>query len=343
MLLFSPFLAMFSCSLDSTTSETATSHAVQSSDLDDSCPLALVEVQSGDEIFVLEGVEYPSQSAFVNEGGRCGLESTDEEISALEAENATHPDYSVVFEVETDDQPGENESWAKPNGGGSGGTTVTGGTINVYVHVLSDGVDGVLTSTEVADQILVLNSAFSGTGWNFSLVATDYTENATWFANCDVSTYEDSMKAALRKGSADDLNLYTCNPGGGVLGWATFPNYYATYPADDGVVILYSTLPGGSASPYNLGDTATHEIGHWMGLYHTFQGGCSKTGDSVSDTPAERAANYGCPTGTDTCSSSGADPITNFMDYTDDSCMTTFSSGQDTRMDAAFSSYRYGK
>ncbi len=225
---------------------------------------------------------------------------------------------------------------------------LTGGVINVYFHVINNGTQGNVSDQAIANQISVLNAAYASTGWSFNLVSTDRTTNATWYT-ASGGTAETQMKNALRQGTADDLNIYSNNMGGGLLGWATFPSSYNSSPKMDGVVLLYSSMPGGSAAPYNLGDTATHEVGHWMGLYHTFQGGCSRQstgGDGVADTAAEKSPAYGCPVGRDTCTGSrfpGNDPITNFMDYTDDSCMDTFSVGQDTRMDAMFTTYRAGK
>ncbi|TNM49584.1 zinc metalloprotease [Nocardioides albidus] len=234
----------------------------------------------------------------------------------------------------------------KPPGGGGGTPAVTGGTIDVHWHVINKGssiADGNIPDSQINAQINVLNSAFAAWGWSFRLVSTDRITHPGWYVAEPGTTAEANMKTALRVGGADDLNIYSNSPGSDLLGWATFPASYASSPKNDGVVLLFSSLPGGSAAPYNLGDTATHEVGHWMGLYHTFQGGCSKTGDYVADTAAERSAAYGCPAGRDTCKAGGTDPINNFMDYSDDACMFEFTPGQDARMDAQFSTYRYGR
>jgi hypothetical protein len=232
-----------------------------------------------------------------------------------------------------------------PPGGGTS-CSVTGGVISVYFHVINQGsgtANGDVSDQDIAAQMSVLDNAYAGTGWSFNRVATTRTTNATWFNGCDAGGNETAMKTALRQGTADDLNIYSCNPGQGLLGWATFPQSYNSNPKADGVVLLFSSLPGGSAAPYNLGDTATHEVGHWMGLFHTFQGGCKGQGDSVADTAAEKTAQFGCPVGADTCTGGGPDPIRNFMDYTDDACMDQFTAGQDQRMDQMWSTYRCNK
>jgi len=281
------------------------------------------------EPFFFEGEEWQSQEDFVQAGRRCQTFHPDAETMAeLEEE--------FLFELSQRPDSAFESLFTSPT------------YVNVYFHVIRKGTgvsNGDVTTTMINDQMTILNNAYAGVGVKFQLISVDRTTNATWYTMSPGSTAEANAKAALRKGTADDLNIYTANPGGGLLGWATFPSSYAGAKSQDGVVLLYSSLPGGSAAPYNLGDTGTHEVGHWMGLYHTFQGGCSQTaGDYVSDTPAEKTAASGCPTGRDTCPTlSGLDPIRNFMDYTDDSCMNTFSSGQVSRMRAQWDAYRAGK
>jgi hypothetical protein len=249
---------------------------------------------------------------------------------------------------------GRNNGAAKPgngkgkpgSGGGGGGGSTTPVSVPVYFHVVtaSDGT-GSINDAKLANQLDVLNDSFTGaTGgaasrFSFTYAGTTRTANTTWHEAGPGTSAERQMKTALRQGGAGALNVYLTEASG-YLGWATFPWNYSNDPAMDGIVVYWDSVPGGSIANYNGGDTAVHEAGHWFGLYHTFQGGCSKSGDLVDDTPAERSPAYGCPTGRDTCRGAGADPITNFMDYTYDGCMYQFTAGQGTRMSAAWDAYR---
>lgn len=271
--------------------------------------------------FMLGGVFWPSQAAFVAAGRRCQTQS---------------PSENIRKRVEA----------ALLSARGPQAAQAAGGTINTYVHVIlsTDGSEGMVTSQMISNQLAVLNAAYSPGHWSFNLAGVDYSQNDAWYNAGPGSAAERDMKNKLHRGTAVDLNLYT-NSGGGYLGWSSFPWEYSRSPAADGVVILSDSLPGGTAAPYNLGDTATHEIGHWMGLYHTFQGGCSRTGDYVSDTPSEKTPAYDC-VDRDTCRGRkypGLDPVHNFMDYTDDACMFQFTSGQFSRVASSYRTYRAGK
>jgi hypothetical protein len=220
-------------------------------------------------------------------------------------------------------------------------------TIPVYFHVITDGSTGDVSPATVDDQMTVLNLAYGGfyggldTGFQFELADLDYTDNADWYAQ---ATFADEleMKAALKQGQATALNVYSTS-GGDFLGWAYYPKIvvYNKYQVLDGIVIDGRSMPGGPyGSAYSLGQTLTHEAGHYLGLAHTFEQGCIGHGDYVDDTPAEATPTSGCPAGKDTCTAPGFDPIHNYMDYSYDSCYDRFTAGQAARMQTQWLHWR---
>lgn len=217
-------------------------------------------------------------------------------------------------------------------------------SIPVYFHVLHDGEAGNVSAAAISSQINTLNASYGGRNGganarvSFTLSAVSRTNNADWFN--DPERYEGTYKPRLRKGGKNALNLYSARIGGDLLGWSTFPWKYKSEPKMDGVTIHYGSMPGGSIENFNKGFSATHEVGHWLGLYHTFQDGCGGQGDRVADTPAERDPTNGCPAGKDTCPTSGEDPIHNYMDYSYDTCMNSFTAGQGARIHKVWTAYR---
>lgn len=273
-----------------------------------------------------------------------------------------HPSQKLMQELEKSHRLWKAERGAGggqkggPNGGGGGST---GGidpempdadTIPVYFHVIRRGTgiaNGDVPDSQIDAQIAVLNAAFGANGgrFKFQKMAVDRTTNSLWYTMSPGTGVERKAKAALRKGGPKSLNLYSCSPGQNLLGWATFPWSQAADPVGDGVVIHFASLPGGAFTVYNEGDTATHEVGHWLGLYHTFQGGCSSDyangGDQILDTAPEASPYYGSGEPRDSCPSlAGTDPIHNYMDYSEDACMFEFTPNQSTRMSGMWDQYR---
>jgi hypothetical protein len=219
--------------------------------------------------------------------------------------------------------------------------------VPVWFHVIREDTTvqgGNVPLSRIDAQIEVLNDSFSGatdgaaTGFRFDLQGVTRTTNPRWFA-LSGSGKDRKMKEALRRGGTETLNIYSAKLGQNLLGYAYLASDAEQVGVLDGVVVHYQSLPGGSFAIYSEGDTATHEVGHWFDLYHTFDGGC-QGGDFVSDTAPEASPAFNCPTGRDTCAGGGLDPITNFMDYTQDSCMFEFTRGQAVRMQQAWSAFR---
>lgn len=221
--------------------------------------------------------------------------------------------------------------------------------IPVYFHILmnSNATEGYVSEDAVDEQIKVLNRAFAGkdglggapTAFRFIRAGWEVKYNDTWFEmqySRDNPTLAERQAKKLNKGGKSALNIYTARVSGS-LGWARFP----WQPNEvDGIVVRYTTMPGG-AEPYkNLGDQVVHEVGHWLGLFHTAEGGCDPPGDCVDDTDPEESRKLDCPTNYYSCNDGQPDPVENFMNDTYDMCRYKFTADQARRMDAIHRKFR---
>ena len=270
--------------------------------------VALAEIEKGLKSFDRE---------FREKGLRCGTRIVyDDEAKAIEA---------------------SNQKWLRDYGFLVTPNAIP--TVRVYWHILRKDTTvagGNIPDTWINAQMDELNQFFPN--YNFVIQNVNRVTNSQWFNGRSGN----KMKSTLHQGTCADLNVYTNKVGQGLLGYATFPSNCASQLKNDGVVIHYQSLPGGPLVPYNEGDTGTHEVGHWVGLYHTFQGGCNGNGDFVSDTAPEASPNYDCiDVGErDTCAGGGPDPVDNIMDYTEDACMDDLTPGQQTRWTSLSCQYR---
>ncbi|KAF8597722.1 hypothetical protein BDV93DRAFT_562048 [Ceratobasidium sp. AG-I] len=213
--------------------------------------------------------------------------------------------------------------------------------IRIYWHVIYDTPTfdgGYLTVIQVRNQVKALNDYFKSAHISFKLIEIDYTQKMDWFKwTTGTNFFGEQMREALHNGDYKDLNIYSV--------W--FQDRIQMFrdvnprPKLDGVVFQWNTIPGGPWWAYNQGKVLVHLVGHWCGLFHTFEGGCGKPGDYISDTPREAYGHFSCPTyHPDTCPGGGEDPIHNFMDYTYDPCKTHFTKGQGDRMRRSLAMWR---
>ena len=225
--------------------------------------------------------------------------------------------------------------------------------IPVVFNVLYKTTAQNVSQAQLQSQIDVLNEDFAATNIDYNLTSTynsvksgniavhfvldavvrKQTNTTSWSTN---NAMKKSAKGIAPTSPTTKLNIWVCNMGGGILGYAQFPGGSS---ATDGVVLDDNATgrTGTAAAPFNKGRTATHEVGHWMNLRHIWGDATCGT-DQVGDTPTHNTANYGCPASghKSTCSGTPVEMTMNYMDYTDDACMYMFSLGQETRMLAVF-------
>lgn len=248
----------------------------------------------------------------------------------------------------------------------SGATNAATGvrTIPVYVHVIYNTAQENISDAQIQSQIAVLNEDYSASNSDISNVPSEFAGSVADYGiqfqlvqitRKQSSKTEWGTNDAMKKSSQGGIdpitpdthmNMWICNIGGGILGYAQFPG---GDPSTDGVV--FSPQYCGSSdydtngtfylsAPFDKGRTATHEVGHYLNLRHIWGDGNCSQDDFVSDTPTASAANYGCPSyPSKSCNSNGgftSDMFMNYMDYVDDACMYMFTNGQKTRTAAIF-------
>jgi hypothetical protein len=303
-------------------------------------------VRVGSQVFATREAFHQSQ-LFIDSGARCGTPATSADVMNLISPSDCGGNSTTINQDYNDNR-----------------TLV----IPVVFHVIkkTDGT-GDISQALIDSQIAILNEDFNalagtpgsmGTNAKIQFVlakldpsgnpttGVEIVVNNTYFADPG-SSGTNTMKRALKWDPTRFFNIYTNNAGGGgILGYATFPSQEAGGP-EDGVVLNWvyvgRNAPGGA--PYDQGRTATHEVGHYLGLYHTFQGGCGSTtapftsGDLIGDTLREAQPNYGCSPVSSGCG--GMSPIENYMDYSGDACMTKFTVQQVNRIRCSMVNYRW--
>lgn len=216
--------------------------------------------------------------------------------------------------------------------------------IPIVLHVIQAGKKGRVSDEQIAVLLHNLNVAYANTPFSFYLAKVNRVNNKSWSNNCSFgSKNEKAMKKKLAVDPRNNVNVYVCKtntPKDGTVGFAYFPFWFAENSTMHGISLHPLTMPGSGNDEVGLyGLTFAHEMGHYLGVYHTFEEGCAD-GDEVADTPAQAEPSWECNVGADTCAGGGADDVTNFMDYTPDSCMDHFTAGQVQRMVAITSAFR---
>jgi hypothetical protein len=221
-------------------------------------------------------------------------------------------------------------------------------TIPTVIHVLfTSAGEGNISQARVEENIAIMNNDFAGRGqytntnFRFQLIETNRVENDMWASNMIVM--EQLFKPVLSVSPIDTLNIYIGIMEGGVVGMCYFP--YMHFPDDPmhGCLVHHEGWVGGNLSPYNLGQCATHEVGHGLGLQHVWQGSCAFNGDHVNDTSPQETNSRGCPDPIpQSCVEGMFDNIHNHLDYSDDHCRHEFTPGQSDRMDHVVATFHPG-